>query len=429
MSGGSSFVFWICLFVGCTALPMSIDLLRVFLPRKFLSGRLVEAWQRPLLLAMVVCLCVWAYAAFFPIVQYSHDPGSTAWLGWLALITILWINSVWNYAACAVVDPGYAPDAAVASTAPPPAAPGGGTAGWLEAATASARADAHDAAPARTDGAYMCRICERRVRDFDHHCPFTGGCVGHDNFRFFMLFLLHCTLGCGLACVLSWRPFLECVLRQCTVPYLGLYRTPPPDESACVDLGARSLLLLPALCLHLALAALGAFHALLLFNGLTTLQFTRRWRSRGVRAFRDLLMLHGEVETDKWALLWGAPAPSTSALRRARLLLLPSLPRRRRAGPGVAKGTSWLGAAAVLAVLFLLLPLAAASLEAAALASRTAFTHGVRGLADSITAPHGTGLPGTGLHGQLHRSERGLGEPGQRGRQAVRGARGVPSDM
>ena len=116
MSGGSSFVFWICLFVSCTALPMSIDLLRVFLPRKFLSGRLVEAWQRPLLLAMVVCLCVWAYAAFFPIVQYSHDPGSTAWLGWLALITILWINSVWNYAACAVVDPGYAPDAAVAST-------------------------------------------------------------------------------------------------------------------------------------------------------------------------------------------------------------------------------------------------------------------------------------------------------------------------
>ena len=54
MSGGSSFVFWICLFVGCTALPMSIDLLRVFLPRKFLSGRLVEAWQRPLRLKVRV---------------------------------------------------------------------------------------------------------------------------------------------------------------------------------------------------------------------------------------------------------------------------------------------------------------------------------------------------------------------------------------
>ena len=58
----STLVFFICLFVGCTTLPMTIDLLRVFLPRRLLTGRLVEAWQRPLLLAMVVCLCVWALA-------------------------------------------------------------------------------------------------------------------------------------------------------------------------------------------------------------------------------------------------------------------------------------------------------------------------------------------------------------------------------
>ena len=29
----STLVFFICLFVGCTTLPMTIDLLRVFLPR------------------------------------------------------------------------------------------------------------------------------------------------------------------------------------------------------------------------------------------------------------------------------------------------------------------------------------------------------------------------------------------------------------
>ena len=41
----STLVFFICLFVGCTTLPMTIDLLRVFLPRKLLTGRLVEAWH------------------------------------------------------------------------------------------------------------------------------------------------------------------------------------------------------------------------------------------------------------------------------------------------------------------------------------------------------------------------------------------------
>ena len=69
-----------------------------------------------------------------------------------------------------------------------------------------------------------------------------------------------------------------------SLPLLGLARVTPPDEDACVVLGARSLLLLPALMLVLSLGALGFFHLLLLLNGLTTLQFTRRWRARGLRS-------------------------------------------------------------------------------------------------------------------------------------------------
>jgi hypothetical protein len=292
----SAFVFWICVFVGATTLPMSIDLLRVFLPRRLRSGRLVEEWQRPLLVAMVVALCVWAYAAFFPIVAYSHAPGSPGWCAWLLVITLLWINSVWNYGSCAIVDPGYAQPSAVATSAPASAeAP---ASAWPEHGVCPRAVP--EAAPTRaSDGTSLCRICERRVHAFDHHCPFTGGCVGRDNFRFFFLFVVHCWLGCGGASALAWPPFWHCVLRQCEVGALGLRRTPPPDEAACVALGARSLLFLPALCLHVALGALGAFHALLLLNGLTTIQFTRRWRARGLLSLRDLIALHGESETDK----------------------------------------------------------------------------------------------------------------------------------
>jgi hypothetical protein len=43
------------------------------------------------------------------------------------------------------------------------------------------------------------------------------------------------------------------------------------------------LLLLPALALSVSLGLLGLVHALLLANGLTTIQFARRWRARGGR--------------------------------------------------------------------------------------------------------------------------------------------------
>ena len=119
-------------------------------------------------------------------------------------------------------------------------------------------------------------MCDGRVALLDHHCPFTGGCVGAGNFRFFALFVLHCWLGCGYACALSWRPFFECVVMQCTVPALGLSRTPPPDEAACVAMGARSLLILPASVLVLSLGGLLTLHALLIANGLTTAQYARR---------------------------------------------------------------------------------------------------------------------------------------------------------
>ena len=476
----SSFVFWICLFVGCTTLPMTIDLLRVFLPRRLRTGRLVEAWQRPVLLAMVVCLCVWAYAAFFPIAAYSHPPGSAAWLGWLGIITLLWINSVYNYAACAILDPGYAHEGAVAAdgVAAWPEHVGGGASAASTQMPPPAATDNNSActlAPARTDGTSLCKICMRRVHTFDHHCPLyaqpknledsipiflavpltrqpssracadsTGGCVGRDNYGFFFLFVTHCGAGCGLACVLAWRPFLECVVRQCTVPLLGLSRTPPPSEASCVALGSKSLLFLPALCLHLALLGLGGFHALLLANGLTTLQcvrarrhsshthrpaptpqhaaesrhslgrYARRWKARGLRSLQDLVTLHGEAETDKWALLWGCPPAGTtggrgglrpSLPRKLRVALLPSMPRRRRASPGVAQRSSWLGAAVVLAALFALLPFAASFVEAAGAAAHATLAQGTAGLAKSLAHPAG----GVGPFGG------GIGEQGRRG--------------
>ena len=357
--------FWLTICVAGTAIPLALDLIRSVLPPHLRFGRLVASWHRPVLLSMVTSLCVWAYHLFWvSVLPYSHAPFTPAWSAHAVAISLLWLNTVWNYAACAAIDPGFVREAD---------GDGDGAGGSLESArrggkAAAAAAAARDGAPSVT-GARYCSICGGRVALLDHHCPFTGGCVGAHNYRFFALFCLHAGLGCVYATALSARPFRECVLWQCSVPALGLRRTPPPDAAACAAMGARSLLVVPAAVVAASLTCLGALHALLLVNGLTTAQLARRMRTRGAwRSVRDLLALHGEVEVDKWALLWGRPAAAASTLHRARILLLPSLPppERRRWSPGVAQSRAWLGAAALLAAALLLAPALAGGLEALA---------------------------------------------------------------
>ena len=336
-------VFWICVFVGCTVLPMLVDLVRIFFPSyagrgggpRPCFGGLIAAhclvaawhWQRPLLLAIIVALCMWAYYVFWvSVLPYSTEAFTPAWYVHVVGISTLWINSVWNYALCASIDPGFVRKHE---------GDGCETGTLLEP----------------TDGV-RCR-CGQHVIHLDHHCPFTGGCIGANNYRFFMLFLLHCSLGCTYASYLAWPPFADCVLRQCNFPLLGLV----PNvyvPTACKAMGTRTLLLLPAFTLAFTLGWLGVVHAWLLANGLTTIQYVRRARcaraagpAASLRTLREFLLVQGEIETDKWRLLWGRPAASATRLHCARLLLLPSLPERRVLRHGEGSSSSWITFGAV----------------------------------------------------------------------------------
>ncbi|KAL1500577.1 hypothetical protein AB1Y20_013232 [Prymnesium parvum] len=331
-------VFWVVLCVGGTAVPMALDLLRSFLPRKYQMGRLVAGWQKPLLLSMVALLCVSGYYLFWAsVLPYSHPPLSAAGIAHGVLATLLWVNTVWNYALCAAVDPGVLlPDEQLA----------------VEGGSAEK--------PRWPGGSRYCAVCEVRVLHLDHHCPFTGGCIGSNNYRFFLLFCLHCSAGMAYACCLSFFPFRDCVLFQCTMPALGIHRRPPPDDEACMRMAGRSLLFLPCGVLFSSLCCLATFHFLLLANGLTTAQFVRRFKSRGVRSLSDLFLLQVESETDKWGQLWGGK--DANLTYRLRILLLPSLPCRRKLSPGVAGIHHWLVAISALTALGMLIPFAASAL-------------------------------------------------------------------
>lgn len=290
-------VWWVMGAVGLTTLPILIDIIGMIAGRRF--RRLVSRWQRPFLLTNVCGLCAVAYYLFWKsVLPYSYRTGPLSAVGaviHVIFISLTWVNAVSAYAACVLLNP----------SAPSPASDP------FRQATAFP--------------SHYCSTCEAHVECFDHHCPFTGGCVGGRNYRVFFLFVLHAWLGMCDACLLSYPPFRDCVLQQIDSPAMGWARIPPPDEAACLEMSARSLLFIPAISLAVMLGCLGALHGLLLINGLTTFELGRCCKRRGLAAALDLLLVRLRPEGgDKWALIWGCPSSKTSWMTRARVLLVPS---------------------------------------------------------------------------------------------------------
>lgn len=113
----------------------------------------------------------------------------------------------------------------------------------------------------RPPRASHCRQCDNCVLQFDHHCPWTGNCVGRRNYKYYLAFVYSVTLACLLVIGLCMALIFQKALGSRSV-WTVMRHSPDGPVAVC--------LIIYAAFVAWPVAGLSAFHSYLLCKNQTT---------------------------------------------------------------------------------------------------------------------------------------------------------------
>ena len=118
---------------------------------------------------------------------------------------------------------------------------------------------------------HYCKICHKTVLYMDHHCPFTGNCVGLRNYSHFLLSLVYAWIGLGYGISTSLFYFGECMFPAIWTHLDLVYLISEQDESGvCSVLEHYKEYMFPVTGGFAVLTVLLAFQVFLLLLDMTT---------------------------------------------------------------------------------------------------------------------------------------------------------------
>uniref|UniRef100_A0A8D2LXT1 Palmitoyltransferase n=1 Tax=Zonotrichia albicollis TaxID=44394 RepID=A0A8D2LXT1_ZONAL len=152
-------------------------------------------------------------------------------------------------------------------------------------------------------GTHFCRLCSRVTQRHDHHCFFTGNCIGSRNMRNFIMFCLYTSLAC-LESLVAGMAYISATLSMSFADPLAFLTLLPHSISQFFSGALLSsemfVILMLYLWLGIGLACAGfcCHQLLLIVRGQTRYQVRKGMLVRA-RPWRDNLQ---EVFGKKWLL-------------------------------------------------------------------------------------------------------------------------------
>ncbi|KJE94161.1 hypothetical protein CAOG_04845 [Capsaspora owczarzaki ATCC 30864] len=305
--------------VGVFQVPLLVDILDNMLPSRRI-GRMTHAVFNMLLFALVLWIHLVALWSFFVIFLPFHldaragkhlptssssaaeaqdgggagqaDPSQQAnlsqqsvvdWLsdwyalGHIAVALFTWINSVANYTLAVFTSPVTGEWALPVPALSAPNAQAHSRGAHPSTTTSTARIQSSapglvSQATTASAASLYCRVCNRTIPYFDHHCPFTMNCVGLHNTVYFVSFLAYATLGLTFATHMSFGAFRECAWTA------GGLRI-----AACQAVGDLSFVCLPSMLVAWCTLLLFLWQAALLALDTSARDFLRSIRKSPVQ--------------------------------------------------------------------------------------------------------------------------------------------------
>ena len=111
-----------------------------------------------------------------------------------------------------------------------------------------------------------CKKCQAVTSYMDHHCPFTGNCVGLNTYAHFFLTLCYGSIGLGYSLTMSCFYFGDCLFPN----VWSRLQLDPLDTDSLEMLGPLVELFMPTLGGFIVLNTIIGFHVFLLLSDMTT---------------------------------------------------------------------------------------------------------------------------------------------------------------
>ncbi|CBN73929.1 conserved unknown protein [Ectocarpus siliculosus] len=237
----------------------------------FAGGRIVVG-SHCRALAFSATILLFTATLFFTFISLP----ATTYGGWAFFSTVsvcLFVGCIISLASTAMMDPGIIPRRTLALwNSLDPASP-----------DVAERKSCVTCQLARPPRAKHCKRCNNCVMEFDHHCPFTGNCIGARNYRAFMAFISIVTISEFFACALSVLHIVAPRADNVGPVLLVNWARIPGSQFF------PHLLALWTAVVMVLVGGLLSFHIFLVAKGQTTNEYLRREAPSGSRLGRPFL--------------------------------------------------------------------------------------------------------------------------------------------